>query len=124
MAAPPKTASTETASETTTITTAGVLLLFIATLLSSSSAQTTLIVTSMWHGSMGTPGARRPREPGVGASLRARGATKSLTSSPCALIVTFDPGGCVGHEHGGPLPQKLSGSVRRKLLGGCRVVVG
>src|SRR5437867_3959255 len=75
-ALPPKTASTETASETTTIITAGILLLFTATLLSSSSAQTTLTVTSMWHGSMGTPGARRPREPEVVASLRAAGRRK------------------------------------------------
>src|SRR5437762_6910174 len=118
MAAPPKTASTETASETTTITTAGVLLLFIATLPSSSSAQTTLIVTSMWHGVW----AHLVR--GVHESLRLVPASgppgdESLTSSPCALRVTFDPRGCVGHEHGETLPQKqrdrpATGSVLRR----------
>jgi len=47
-----------------------------------------------------------------------------LTSSLCALRVTFDPRGCVGHEHGETLPQKQAESVSTRLLGGCRVVVG
>src|SRR2546422_6582071 len=36
-----------------------------------------------------------------------------LTSSLCALRVTFDPRGCVGHEHGETLPQKQAESDRK-----------